>query len=394
MSGLDKFSFGIPADLRFGCGVMDELQKASLPGKRVMIVTGGKTIRWNGTLDRLMEMVRSKTEQMTLFDDVTANPSLTSVMNGAETARENQIDCVIGLGGGSALDTAKGIAAMAVNGGSLWDYTASGSGTGKKMSVKPLPMIAIPTTAGTGSEGNKTAVITDIERKEKIGIRTDFVHSAYIDPELTLSVPPQHTAEQGFDAFCHCLEAFLSVKANPVSDLFALAGIKAIYQWLPRAVDQGNDIEARYHVSYGSMLGGMVLFLSSASAAHTMEHMLSGRNPNVTHGGGLAMIFDAFHAKMAANVPYRYAKVADALHITPEDADDTEKTAALLYTLHGWKEKLGLNRLKLTDYGFTTDQIDEMIRMTHWIGGGPLTRDRYRLTDDDLAEIFENSLNS
>lgn len=394
MSGLDKFSFGIPADLRFGCGVMDELQKASLPGKRVMIVTGGKTIRRNGTLDRLMEMVRSKTEQMTLFDDVTANPSLTSVMNGAETARENQIDCVIGLGGGSALDTAKGIAAMAVNGGSLWDYTASGSGTGKKMSVKPLPMIAIPTTAGTGSEGNKTAVITDIERKEKIGIRTDFVHSAYIDPELTLSVPPQHTAEQGFDAFCHCLEAFLSVKANPVSDLFALAGIKAIYQWLPRAVDQGNDIEARYHVSYGSMLGGMVLFLSSASAAHTMEHMLSGRNPNVTHGGGLAMIFDAFHAKMAANVPYRYAKVADALHITPEDADDTEKTAALLYTLHGWKEKLGLNRLKLTDYGFTTDQIDEMIRMTHWIGGGPLTRDRYRLTDDDLAEIFENSLNS
>ena len=394
MSGLDKFSFGIPTDLRFGCGVMDELQKVSLPGKRVMVVTGGKTIRRNGTLDRLTEMVRSKTEQMILFDDVSANPSLTSVMTGAETARENHIDCVIGLGGGSALDTAKGIAAMAVNDGSMWDYTASGSGAGKKMSVKPLPMIAIPTTAGTGSEGNKTAVITDVERKEKIGIRTDFVHSAYIDPELTLSVPPQHTAEQGFDAFCHCLEAFLSVKANPISDLFALAGMKAIYQWLPRAVEQGTDIEARYYVSYGSMLGGMVLYLSSASAAHTLEHMLSGMNPSVTHGGGLAMIFDAFHAKMAANVPYRYAEAADVLGISAPDTDETVKAESLLYALHSWKNKLGLNNLKLADYRFSTDQIDEMIRMTHWVGGGPLTRDRYRLTDDDLAEILENSLNS
>ena len=345
MSGLDSFLFEIPARLRFGCGVMDEIQKASLPGSRLMIVTGGKTIRANGTFDRLVKMVERKAETIVIFDEVQANPSLASVMKGAAIARENQIDCLIGLGGGSALDTAKGIAAMAVNDGSLWDYTASGSGSGKKMAVKPLPMIAIPTTAGTGSEGNKTAVITDIERKEKIGVRTDFVHSAYIDPELTLSVPPRHTAEQGFDAFCHCLEAFLSVKANPVSDLFALDGMKAIYQWLPRAVEQGSDIEARYHVSYGSMLGGMVLYLSSASAAHTMEHMLSGMNPKVTHGGGLAMIFDAFHAKMAANTAYRYAEAADALHIAPKGADESEKAEALLQELHNWKCKLGLDQL-------------------------------------------------
>ena len=392
MSGLDKFSFGIPANLRFGCGVMDELQKASLPGKRIMIVTGGRTIRKNGTVDRLMEMVRNKAEDIVLFDEVNVNPSLVSVMNGSGLAREKGVDCVIGLGGGSALDTAKGIAAMAVNDGSLWDYTASGSGTGKTMSVKPLPMIAVPTTAGTGSEGNKTAVITDTERNEKIGIRTDFVHSAYIDPELTLSIPASHTAEQGFDAFCHCLEAYLSVKANPISDMFSLEGLKAVYKWLPTAVERGNDIEARSYVSYGSMLGGMVLYLSSASAAHTMEHMLSGMNPSVSHGGGLAMIFDAFHKKMASNVPYRYAEIADALNILPAGAGDQEKAEALLAALHDWKTCLGLDHLKLRNFGFGTDQIDEMIRMTHWVGGGPLTRDRYRLTDDDLAEIFENAM--
>lgn len=394
MSGLDKFSFGIPANLRFGCGVMDELQKAPLPGKRVMIVTGGRTIRQNGTVDRLKKMVENKADLAVLFDDVNANPSLAAVMKGAAQAREEKIDCVIGLGGGSALDTAKGIAAMAVNEGSLWDYTGSGSGSGKTMACKPLPMIAIPTTAGTGSEANKTAVITDTERKEKIGIRTDFVTAAYVDPELTLSIPPRHTAEQGFDAFCHCLEAFLSVKANPLSDLLALDGLKAIYQWLPHAVERGSDIEARYHVSYGSMLGGMVLYLSSASAAHTIEHMLSGMNPSVSHGGGLAMIFDAFHKKMAANTAYRYAQVADALSIAAHTTDEMVKSEALLEKLSEWKQSIGLDSLKLRDYGFKSDQIDEMIRMTHWVGGGPLTRDRYRLTDDDLAEILENSLGS
>ena len=163
MSGLDSFTYELPAKLRFGCGVMDEIQKTSLPGKRLMIVTGGRTIRSNGTVDRLLNMVEKKAEQVLLFDDVSANPTLSAVMRGAALARENAVDCVIGLGGGSAMDTAKGIAAMAVNEGTLWDYTASGSGAGKTMAHKPLPLIAVPTTAGTGSEGNKTAVITDAD---------------------------------------------------------------------------------------------------------------------------------------------------------------------------------------------------------------------------------------
>ena len=162
---LESFLFDLPVKIRFGCGVMDEIQKSSLPGKGIMIVTGGKTIRSNGTYDRLRNMILPKAEHVTLFDNVKANPTLQDVMQGAEIARENRIDCVIGLGGGSSMDTAKGIAAMAVNPGSLWDYTASGSGAGKSIENKPLPLIAIPTPAGTGSEANKTAVITDAVRK-------------------------------------------------------------------------------------------------------------------------------------------------------------------------------------------------------------------------------------
>ena len=392
MSNLDSFSLDLPVKFRFGCGVFDEIQKAELPGRNLMIVAGGRTIRSNGTVDRLTDYVKKKSESIIHFYEISANPTLDTVMRGAAIARENNVDCVIGIGGGSSLDTAKGIAAMAVNEGSLWNYTASGSGKGKSLTNKPLPLIAIPTTAGTGSEGNKTAVITDSQKKEKIGVRTDFPYFAYIDPELTLSVPPAHTAAQGFDAFCHCLEAFLSVKANPMSDLWAAAGMRAIWQWLPEAVENGSDIEARYHVSFGAMLGGVVLYLSSASAAHTMEHMLSGVNPSVSHGGGLAMIFDAFHQKMSANVPQRYAEIADILGISGNVSSDTGKADRLLSNIHEWKKRIGLGNLKLRDYGFEHSQIDEMIRMTHWVGGGPLTRDRYKLTDDDLFEIFENSL--
>lgn len=392
MGFLDSFSLDLPVKLRFGCGVMDELQKASLPGKKVMIVCGGRTIRANGTFDRLHSIVSARADSVIVYDDVRANPTLHSVMEGAALASQNAVDCVIGIGGGSSLDTAKGIAAMAVNAGSLWDYTASGSGSGKTFENKPLPMIAVPTTAGTGSEANKTAVITDSERREKIGIRTDFPVSAYVDPELTLSVPARHTAEQGFDAFCHCFEAYLSVKANPMSDIFALDGIRKLYRWLPKAVENGADIEARYHVSFGSMLGGMVLYLSSASAAHTIEHMLSGIDPRVTHGGGLVMIFDAFHGKEAEHVPQRYAEVSCALGIGSESRPDTENAAALLSALREWKSGLGLDALHLRDYSFSAESVDEMVRMTHWVGGGPLTRDRYRLTDEDLAQIIEKSL--
>ena len=131
MSGIEKFNLDLPVKVHFGCGVMDDIQKSSLPGRRIMIVTGGKTIRSNGTVDRLVEMIRKKADDIRIYDEVSPNPSLTSVMKGASSARDNKTDCVIGLGGGSSLDTAKGIAAMAVNDGSLWDYTASGSGSGK-----------------------------------------------------------------------------------------------------------------------------------------------------------------------------------------------------------------------------------------------------------------------
>lgn len=389
---MNKFTFNLPVNLNFGCGVMDELAKNPLPGKRLMIVTGGNTIKTNGTLDRVCEMTARKVDKTVILDQVPANPALSFVDNGAAVARENGIDVVIGLGGGSSLDAAKAIAIMGANSGSLWDYVSVGSGKGKSFENASLPFIAIPTTAGTGSEGNKTAVISNTETNEKIGVRTAFPYIAYIDPELTLSIPARFTALQGYDALCHCMEAYTGVKATPASDPLALQGIKEIFRWLPVAVKNGSDIEARTHVSWAASLGGMVIYLSSCSSAHVIEHMLSGIEPKVEHGAGLVMISHKFHTTIAEHAPERYAEIADALSLTHKGQTIREKALTFLDGLFDLQRSIGIDDLRLSDYGFNGSQIERMIDLIHVVAGGALSRDRYLMSDDELEQVLLGSL--
>ena len=387
---MEKFSFDLPVKLRFGCGTVDELQKQTLPGKRVLLVTGGNSIKKNGTLAHVREMAEPKCEAFFLFDDVKGNPTLDCVEQGTAFAKENHVDCVIGLGGGSAMDAAKSIAIMAVNEGSLWDYASVGSGKGRAFTQKCLPLILIPTTAGTGSEGNKTAVITNSKTGEKFGLRTDFASMGFVDPELTLSVPERFTAIQGYDALCHCMEAFLSVKANPISDAWALEGTRQVLEWLPKAVANGRDIEARYHVSYGAMLGGIVIYLASCTSAHVLEHAISALNPAVDHGMGLAIVSDAFHGKVAHYAPERYAELAAALGLTEEGMGVREQAQAFLDRLRRFRSEIHLGEVSLKDYGFVGSDVPGLIERTLVHAGGKLNRDRYCLSDEDLEDVFRS----
>lgn len=392
MAQINAFSFTMPTSLRFGCGVLDELAKNPLPGKRLMIVAGGNSVKKYGTLDRIREMTAKKTESVFVFDGVPQNPTRECVMEGTRFARENGVDVVIGVGGGSSMDAAKGIAMMASNEGDLWDYVQIGTGKRLPFARPRLPLILIPTTAGTGSEGNKTAVITNSETKEKVGVRTDFPSAAYVDPELTLSVPARFTALQGYDAFCHLMEAFVSVKATMISDAWAVQGMRELLTWLPKAVANGDDIEARTHVMYAASLGGIVIGISSCSSAHTLEHALSGINPKVEHGAGLAMVADAFHGTVAKNAPRRYAEAAELLGIVTDGMSDPEKAETLNRKSREMREACGIGELRLRNYGFTSADIDALVEMTHVVAGGPLSRDRYLMTDDELAAVFEDSL--
>lgn len=268
-----------PTRLLFGVGQLNNLREQKLPGKKALVViSNGKSTKENGYLKRCEEELNAAGVENVLFDKVEANPLKSTVMTGAKCARENNCDFVVALGGGSVMDASKAIAAMATNDGDLWDYINGGTGKGQELLNNPLPVVAITTTAGTGSEVDQWGVVTNEETNEKIGFGgPDSLYPvlAIVDPELMKSVPAKFTAYQGFDALFHSVECYISVAANLMSDMYALTAIENVGKYLERAVKDGNDIEAREHMAFANTLSGTVMTISACTSEHSMEHAMS-----------------------------------------------------------------------------------------------------------------------
>lgn len=229
-------------------GKLKELHDQPMPGAQpLVVISKGRSVKENGSFYTVMEELAHAGMDPVVFDQIQANPLKSTVMAGAETARRNHCDFIVALGGGSVLDAAKAIALMAVNSGDYWDYILTGTGKAKKVENQPLPVIAIPTTSGTGSETDMACVITNSETNEKVGFGHPGLYPvlAIVDPELTKTVPSKYTAYQGFDALFHSTESYISNKANLMSDMYALTAIENIAKYLPRAVENGEDMEAR-----------------------------------------------------------------------------------------------------------------------------------------------------
>lgn len=389
---MQTYRFSIPTELFYGIGALEKLKTEPLPGEKALVVTGGNSIRKHGILDRVLTILAGRSIRTVLFDRVTPNPVRETVMSGAEIAKAERCDFVIGLGGGSAIDAAKAIAMMTTNPGDIWDYVQVGSGGRKAFPVRGLPLVVIPTTAGTGTEGNPVGVLTKTESGEKVGMVCEFPVKSIVDPELTLGIVPSYTAFQGFDALFHSLEGYLSVRSTPVSDVWAIEGIRNIFSYLPAAVQDGRNLEARTAVSFASMLAGMVICISSCTGAHTIEHSLSGKVPSLPHGEGLILISRAFHAFGARRIPERYALIADAIGVAVPGESDERNAARFLDALEELKIACGVDRLRLSDHGFNEADIPGLIESTLIIGGGALVRDRYPIGRDDLAAMLRASL--
>ena len=244
------FSFYIPTRVLFGPGMLNELATVKLPGRKALIVTtAGKSVKKYGYLDRVISLLKQNNDtQCVVFDKVMPNPLLSHVREAAALCRAEGCDFVIGLGGGSPIDSAKAIALAAANEGDYWDYVEGG-----KKPTGALPIIAITTTAGTGTEADPWTVITHDESRHKVGFGCDelFPVLSIVDPELMLSVPAKLTAYQGFDAFFHASEGFLARVATPVSDALALQSMRLIFKYLPRA---GYGSQFEYKLEEESIL--------------------------------------------------------------------------------------------------------------------------------------------
>lgn len=381
----------IPTHILFGAGQLDNLHKQPMPGKRALIViSNGKSTRANGYLDRTEAQMRMAGVETVVYDGVMPNPNVENAETGAKTAREFNADFLVALGGGSVMDCSKAIALLATNDGNLWDYVAIGSGKGNPVTNTPLPIIAITTTAGTGSETDGCGVITKEDTNEKAFIMHPslFPTLAIVDPELMLSVPPQYTAFQGFDALFHSVEGFIASSANLASDMNAREAIRNIAEYLPRAVKNGSDIEARSRVAFANTIAGAVMTLTLLTSEHGMEHALSAYHPNLPHGAGLIMISRAYFSYFIRNhgCDDRFIEMARLMGM--QDATKPEDFITALINL---QESCGVANLRMSDYGITPDEFEKFMRNTREVMGIMFTADRVQMTDDDIVNIFAES---
>ena len=248
-----SFSYFMPTKIIFGAGKLNELAGLPLPGKKALIVIGaGGSMRRLGYLERVQTLLKKNNVSFAVFDRIQPNPLTEHVDEGAEMAKKEGCDFVLGLGGGSTIDSSKSIAVMAKNPGKYWDYIQAGSGGRKEPKGGALPIVAITTTAGTGTESDPWTVITRTETNEKIGWGCDLTYPtlSIVDPELMLSVPPKTTAYTGMDAFFHAAEAYLATVNQPASDLLALEAVSLITRYLPAAVKDGSNLEARTKLAW------------------------------------------------------------------------------------------------------------------------------------------------
>lgn len=387
-----SFKMYVPTKLLFGVGKLNELSKEKMPGKKAMIViSNGKSTRANGYLDRTQEQLKAAGAEFAVFDKVEPNPLHITVMAGAAFARENGCDFIVALGGGSVMDASKAMAAMATNDGELWDYVVGGTGKGKDLVNKPLPLIAITTTAGTGSEVDEYGVVTNSETKEKIGfggMEELFPVLAIVDPELMTTVPPKYTAYQGFDALFHSTETYIANCASLVSDMVALTAIENVAKYLPRAVKDGKDIEAREHVAFGNTMSGYSMVTGSCTSEHSLEHAMSAYHQELPHGAGLIMISLAYYEHFINEhvCDERFVKMAQVMGM-----EDASKPEDFLTALKKLQKDCGVDELKMSDYGIKPEEFKTLAENAKYTMGGLFTMDRCDLSVDDCVAIYEKS---
>ncbi|MDO4854160.1 MAG: iron-containing alcohol dehydrogenase [Coriobacteriia bacterium] len=385
-----SYIWNLPTKVQFGPGKVKELANEKMPGKKALLVIScGKSVRENGALAAVEQGLTAAGAAYVIFDKIQPNPLEPTIMEGVERARENGCDFVVGLGGGSVLDSATIISAIAAQKeGRVWDYVQGGTGGARPLEEKPLPYIAITTSAGTGSEVDCWGVVTNPATHEKIGFQGGYPELAIVDPELMLTVPPAFTAYQGFDALFHSIEGYLSALCNEAAEMVELAAVRNIARYLPRAVRKGSDLEARTKVAFANTMSGYSMEVCSCVSQHAMEHALSGHHQELPHGAGLIMISQAYFGRWIEEhvCDERFVELARALG-RPDAAEPED----FLIALGGLMDDCGVADLRMSDYGIAPEEFPRMAADAKATMGALFACDRFELSDEDVVSIYQKS---
>lgn len=387
-----NFNLNSPTNLLFGAGSLQQLGSQTMPGKKaLLLLSAGKSAKVSGALDKTQEQLEKAGVEYVPCAIIKENPTKDLVMEAAGVAREKGCDFIVALGGGAVLDSSVAVAAMATNSGDLWDYVVGGTGKAQPLANDPLPIVTITLTAGTGSEINNWGVISKLDTHEKIGFGGDprlVPVLAIVDPELMKTVPPKYTAYQGFDALFHNTEVMMSKGVNILSETIALSAIEHIAKYLPKAVADGNDLEAREHVAYGSTMAGITMQLTSTTAQHSMEHAMSAYHPNLPHGAGLILISRAFAEYFIERhaCDEQFVKMARVMGMP-----DAQKPEDFITALVKLQQDCGVADLKMSDYGIQKEECMTLAVNARETMGGLFLANPCEMNDEDCAGVFEKA---
>lgn len=335
-------TFDMPTRVQFGRGVISTLPEEvkGFGARNVMIVTDPGVLR-TGLVDPIVTALQDAGLDVTVFDKVQPNPRDIHCLEGADLARQQGTDLFVGVGGGSPIDTAKCIAVLLTNGGHPRDWEDFGA-----LQHDPVPVVAIPTTAGTGSEVSPSAIITDTVRKKKMNLFDPRIcpRLALVDPDVTFSVPPRVTAATGMDALSHAIDSLHCRLDTPASDGMALEGARLNALYLERAVADGNDVEARCGMAQASLVAGLAVGITDVAGCHSIAEAI-GAVYDHPHGEccaiGLPMI-------MEYNLPEsqdKYLRLAHAFGIDTSGLDDQTAAYAAIRYIRDRNDRLGIPTL-------------------------------------------------
>lgn len=380
-------SFLSPTKILFGIGTIQQIGREikNVGGEKVLVVTDAG-VKKLGVLDQVESILKSEKIKYAVYDRVLPEPPARLVGEGADAAREESCHVVVGLGGGSSLDIAKGISIMTTNKGSVLDY----SGT-DLVPCPGLPMILIPTTAGTGSEATRVFVVTDERDHSKHAVFSNYVlpNVALVDPALTKSMPLTVTADTGIDALVHAVESYVSLNANPFSDPYALKAVRLVAENLYTAYAKAGNMKARTGMSLAATLAGMSFTSAGVGAIHGLAYPL-GTLFHMSHGRSMAVMLPYVIDYNRTGNLERYRDIAQAMGIHTEGLSSYEASEALVATLRRLLRDLNIST-KLMDYGIGEADIPNLVagamKQTRLFIANP--RD---LREEDIRGIFLKAL--
>ena len=376
----------VPKTIRFGVGALHTLggEASKLEAKRALIITDPGVYQ-AGLVDPVKEQLSKAGLLIEVFADSEPEPTLPKLNDTANQLRGNKYDLLVGLGGGSSMDTAKGLSILLAHGGVGQDYVGVG-----KVPGPGIPVVTIPTTAGTGSEVTNIAIFGDPEKELKLGMVSPYLLArlALVDPTLTYNCPPKVTAASGIDALVHAIECYTSTKANNFTDALALEAMRLIVGSLRTAVSDGSDEKARNHMSEGALLAGIAFGNASVGAVHALAYPLGSRF-HVPHGVANGLLLPhVIECNLPANLP-RYAVIAQmlgekieglSLREAAERGVEAVKTLAMDINIPLHLQDLGVPREALEEMAVATMDVTRL-----------LANNPKKLTLDDVRAIWENA---